>query len=245
MDSPERSEVKTADQLYDDWRGGALRHIVNSIKGLKEEWNDRSASDVMTELVNARENAISEFVHQKRKYNKSFSPGDVGFMELEFPDGSDKKEWLGYVKKVAMRIEQFRSHVLRRNPNPRKPRKPNAREDYRPERTEQEQEWLVAEDILVKHQTKEEKKRMRKEQEGERRKSMPGNGHKKHRARKGGKAPGDMPSHDPRPQGPQHAPRAQIASRAAPAIQPFQWSATRPPPRVAARLPAFPSFPRY
>ena len=186
-------------------------------------------------LVQARETAIEDLVRLKHTYeNHTFSARDVIIFDLEFPDGSDQGDWLAYVKKAAMRIEQFRSHALRQNPNPQKARKEGAREDDRPLRSDNEQAWLQAEDQLSKK------------------------GHKKHSGKqqvKKGKKPRKRSKKGPSGKGEGHKPRASggepitvaptiSRSRAVPGIVPFgRFGASQPPRAGASRLPAFPAFP--
>jgi len=214
-----------------------LRHIVNSIAALHDEWDERIAHAVLDKLVDARETAISDFVHLKKKYDKMFTADKVIIFELEFPDGSDIGEWLAYVKKAAMRIEQFRSHALRRNPDPRKPRKPGARIDERDARDPIEQEWLAAEDQLTKQRGKKHK-HPKKEGEHEK-KRKPRRKHTKKGPKHG------IPAHDhSRP--PVRDGKPMPVTPANTGIAPFKRTDSRQPPRaVGSRLPAFPEFPRY
>jgi hypothetical protein len=235
METERETLKKTADELYDDWKGARLKHILAEIDQLRESWDQGVAHNVMRHLMEARERDIDDLVLSKHKYDKSFSARDVIIFDLEFPDGSDKEEWLAYVKKATMRIEQFRSHALRQNPNPRKERKEGAREDRRPFRSDDEQAWLEAEDKV----SKKKKKRSAKKGGGMKEKKH----HKKHAG-----APKKAQHHRPPMRGGEEITPAPAVSRsrAAPGITPFSRTGSSQPARGgSSRLPAFPEFPGY
>jgi hypothetical protein len=238
MDTEEGTVKMTADELYKLWDGAHMKSVVHNIEKLKTNWNDKIAHNVQDALVKERGLAIDAFVDLKHHYGVYLPREKVVIIDLEFPQSSDHDEWLSYAKWAAMRIEQFRSHALRQNPEPHQPRKSTAREDFRKQRTIPEQAWLTEEDRLSKMSGKKHHKKP-----------------KKKGTRKYHKKSSEGASHNSR--GPSRNRKAnakeQITvapavsrSRAAPGITPFSRTGSSQPARGgSSRLPAFPEFPGY
>lgn len=225
-----------ADRLYMEWRGGALKEIVEEIEQtLQEGYTDVECARIAAKINEIKMMHFEKFVEYKRERDQTdFDISKIkGTRKMElFPPRSSRSSvphWLHHAKKVAMKVEQFISHTARKNPNPPESRqdettgKPDReyKKDHRHNRTEHEQMWLTVEDELSKLTNR--KKRA------------------KHGGRKAVPEP-DMPPPNERAfAGRPYQTAKRLSSSAA-----YPPAARRAPPRsTSRRLPAFPAYPTY
>ena len=136
-----------------------MRNMVSRITSAMER--DASLDDlknIYTRLEQRREEVIESFVGYKRRNgrderNFNFNASQVTGLKwnLHEPDGEDKIDWLHHAKGMALRIEQFHSHTMHKNPNPEwKAGRHAYAGDTRAPRSKEEQAWLIAEDRYTK-----------------------------------------------------------------------------------------------
>lgn len=250
-----------ATELYKRWGQGQLFHTIKAIDELEdaEEWRDFEINKAHSIEVTIREKQTQVIKHLE-KFRRE-GAREIKTMRLQFPSGSsehDRREWCLYAKKALYMVERFYSHVMHKNPHPRHFEgweQERYNQDPRGRRSEIEQEWLQTEDRLVRIEKRRHKRALKKAKRAA--EGGPRTHHKKGRAHA---EPRDMPPPGPHahkghetPEGPHHGmvrgekripafPERRIAK---PAIVPYERSSSRAPPRVAARLPAFPKFPAY
>ena len=256
-----------ADKLYVAWGHGELKGTIASIKNLKASsaagWGPKEtamAAKAEHDIRKVRTDTIQAIVDHKQDQDRGaegerpsakFFARDVKVMELMFPDlalPDGEQEWCRYAKKAAFAMEKFHSHVMRKNPHPKREGEYNdSREDFR---SEAEQAWLQEQDKLGRVQKKlaylerkrdelkemsPEERAQHKEKRGKRKRSEQEPGHRRV------VVPRHKKPEEPMPENPGEMPPfpERRMSRRAPAIVPYERA------RVASRLPAFPAFPAY
>ena len=146
-----------ADDLYRAWGRGMMDSTVSRIESAIETGGSLELNMTLwRKLKESREEVIENFVLYKRRKDEkyfNFSASQVRGLDFDLhePTEEDIIDWLHAAKGLAMRIEQFHSHTMHKNPNPEWKEGRHAYEgDNRAPRSEKEQNWLVAEDRYTK-----------------------------------------------------------------------------------------------
>ena len=238
-----RAQEQLASMMYEAWKDAPLRSVVMMINGALQ--GDKAPNLVLqvSKKINAvREKAIDMFLSRnasrpegKKKTLESIR--NLDSMKLppiakETAEGryndwtkqetteEEMMNWLRHAKGVAMRIEQFHSHANKKNPTPK-----HVYEDLtgRPNRSAEEEAWLIEEDkyshmLAVRERNK------------RRRTNAKGKGKGRRKGKKTGKKEGmvlDAPKASRMTTGRSYAPSSSVAL------------SSRLPPRPRA-IPAFP-----
>jgi hypothetical protein len=237
-------EVKErATKLYNDWKEGTLRHTIEQIHKLQDidDWNERDKHMAMQ--LEANIERLHKSVVKKISEIKGIPESQVKTRPLDFPSGSsddDQKHWCIYAIRAAFETERFHSHVMKKNPHPKKTEgwsEEKYEADHRDKRTVLEQAWLQEQDLLFRMEKRKRARGLKKA----RAKAEGGMHHKTPKKHKqhGHKHPSgaqQIPSF-PEPQASRPAAKS--------AIVPYERASSRAAPKVATRLPAFPKFPAY
>lgn len=228
-------------RLYKEWHGASLKGTMNAIDALKEKSSMWDAEDLARAKSNQRsiealrKHTMDELMKHK-KSQETFRE-----IELHFPDAQtseDRREWCLYAKKVALEIERFHSHVMRKNPHPKHGDNPK---DVRDDRTREEQAWLLEQDKVHRIRRKLIYLSKKEHEMGDNQRPEP---HKRGKERVNRKRKSKM-----HPSGAQPIPSFPEPQASRPAaksaIVPYERASSRAAPKVATRLPAFPKFPAY
>lgn len=169
--------IDESDKFYALWGQGALKNVLTKIyKCWDEEFTENDLQKIKNGIDIIKKSTFQQFVEYKKNFDKTknYTIDDIkgkDRLELVNPPTrtsglSDQeyshkgRDWLHQAKGVAIRVEHFRSHVLRRNPHPTTPLKGD--DTQRAKRSEDEQAWVRAEDVVNKLLSKKRKRENRK-----------------------------------------------------------------------------------
>ena len=169
--------IDESDKFYELWGQGALKNVLTKIyKCWEERFTENDLQKIKIGINTIKQNTFQQFVEYKKNFDKTkdYTIDDIkgkdrlelvnpptrtsGMSDEEYSHNG--KEWLHQAKGVAIRVEHFRSHVIRRNPHPTTPLKGD--DTHRSERSEAEQAWVLAEDVVNKLLAKQRKRENRK-----------------------------------------------------------------------------------